>query len=806
MKKADDGKGGYLAGMRGAAICALSAAALLSAACSSPEERYDRYMKSGSEYLEEGRLGLANVQFLNALKIRDEDVAALSGLAEIAERRSNYEQMFGILQRINNIDPDRQDANLNLAKLYLLSDETGKAMEHVERVLAAQPENAEAVALKAAVMFRVQNVAEAVELANKALALDPNSQDAVAVLAGERVQAEDYDGAMEILDKAIARDGKAAVLHILRVQILDTLGRREDLDAAFKELVAELPDNADYRRLYASTLIERERFEEARAQLVEVARILPRQRDAKLDVARMDYRIGGRARAEETLRAYVAAEPDDVDLKFSLAAFLREEGDFKAADTVYHEFLRENKRDLDIVLRAKNELAAMSMLQGDRAHAEKLIDEILAAEAKNPQALIKRAGLLIDDGKAQAAIGDLRVVLGEHPDSVPARMLMAAALEATGDVNFAESEFAQAVEASNRASQPSLLFARFLARHGKASRAEKVLSDSIARDPRAVDNLKMLAALRLDNQDWRGAEEAANALRAADAADADISRILGAAYAGLQDYAGAIDVLSKENERTPLSARPLVTLIQAYIDAGRSEDAETFLAGAIEKNPELYEARVLLAQVKRSLGKQDEALAILNDAIEREPLRPEAYEAAYGVHVLSGRREEAGKIIEDAVAAIPDNDGLQVLRADHLIATGDADGAIAIYETILTRRPSDLIVANNLASLLAERDDAASKARAAEAAAPLKDSENAYFLDTYGWAMHRSGRTAEGVSALERAARAAPNLVEARYHLGVALLESGETEQGGAELRAVIDAPGASAQLVEDARRRLEAQ
>ncbi|HNR77757.1 MAG TPA: tetratricopeptide repeat protein, partial [Parvularculaceae bacterium] len=532
----------------------------------------------------------------------------------------------------------------------------------------------------------------------------------------------------------------------------------------------------------------------------------PRQRDAKLDVARMDYRIGGRARAEETLRAYVAAEPDDVDLKFSLAAFLREEGDFKAADTVYHEFLRENKRDLDIVLRAKNELAAMSMLQGDRAHAEKLIDEILAAEAKNPQALIKRAGLLIDDGKAQAAIGDLRVVLGEHPDSVPARMLMAAALEATGDVNFAESEFAQAVEASNRASQPSLLFARFLARHGKASRAEKVLSDSIARDPRAVDNLKMLAALRLDNQDWRGAEEAANALRAADAADADISRILGAAYAGLQDYAGAIDVLSKENERTPLSARPLVTLIQAYIDAGRSEDAETFLAGAIEKNPELYEARVLLAQVKRSLGKQDEALAILNDAIEREPLRPEAYEAAYGVHVLSGRREVAGKIIEDAVAAIPDNDGLQVLRADHLIATGDADGAIAIYETILTRRPSDLIVANNLASLLAERDDAASRARAAEAAAPLKDSENAYFLDTYGWAMHRSGRTAEGVSALERAARAAPNLVEARYHLGVALLESGETEQGGAELRAVIDAPGASAQLVEDARRRLEAQ
>ena len=785
---------------------AIAAAALaLATACSSPEAKFDRYMKSGAEYLEQGKLGIANVQYLNALKIKEDNVEALTGLAKIAEQRANYEQMFGLLQRISNIDPTNVPARLNLAKLFLLAGDTGKSMELVDDVLKSDDTNAEAVAIKAAVMFRVQNVAQAVELANRALELNPTSQEAVAVLASERVQAEDNEAALKILDAALDRDPKAAVLHILRVQVLSNLGRADDIDAAYLRLIEEYPENAEYRRLYATMLIERERFADARAELEEVARLLPRQREAKLDVVRMDYRIGGRAKAEETLRGYIAEETDDVDLQFALGAFLREEGEFDAANGVYHKILEDYKKDINVVLRAKNELSAVYMLRGDRAQAEKLIGEILAAEGDNTEALIKRAGIRIENSQAQEAIGDLRVVLGEHPESVPARLLTAAALEATGDVKFAESEFAQAVEASGRASQPSLLFAKFLVRHNKRDRALKVLTDSVAAFPKDVDTLKMLAALRLDSQDWRGAEEVANILRAADGADADVSRILGAAYNGLKDYAGAIEVLSKENDRAPLAAQPLVTLIQAYVDAGRTEDAEKFLADTVAQNPKYYEARVLLAQVQRADGRTEEALATLQAAIEMEPLRSEAYESAYGAYVLAGRRAEAGDIIEQAVAAVPDNDGLQILRADYKIAVGDADAAIAIYETILARRPGDPIVANNIASLLSDRDDQESIARAVAAAAPLKNSDNPYFIDTYGWALYRSGRASEGIEALEKAVRVAPALVEARYHLGVALLETGQVERGKAELKTVIAAAGASPAIVAEAQRLLEA-
>lgn len=781
----------------------LAAFAAATAACASPEQKLERYLTSGQSYLDEGKLGLANVQFQNALKIEDENITALTGLAKVAEKRANYEQMFGILQRVVRLDPENARARLDLAKLYLLSEDAASALDHLEAVLAASPKNAEALAVKAAVMFRLQNNAEAMELAKQALAIDENSEEAIAVLASERVSAKDLEGALAILTDALARNPKAAVLHILRVQVLTSLERTDDIHAAYKGLIAEFPDDANYRRLYATTLIEQGKLEEARAELVEVVRILPKERDAKLDVARIDYRIGGKEKAVETFRSYINAADEDYDLKLALGAFLREEKDFAGADAAYHEILNRKGVALSEILRTKNEMAALRLLEGNRPAAEKIISEILAADIADPDALIKRAGLKVADGKADEAINDLRIVTEGHPESTPARLLMAAALEQKGEFAFAESEYAQAVQNSKSGAQASNLFAKFLVRRGQADRAERILADSVAANPGAAENLKMLAAIRLDRQDWRGAEEAANALAAIDASDEDVGRLLGAAYSGLKDYAGAIEILTKDNDKAPLASRPLATLIQAYVEAGRNDDAEKFLTETIARNPSYYEAHVLLAQLQRAAGKGVAAVATLDKAVGLDPLRPEAYEALYGVHVLAGDREKAGRVIEQAISAIPDNDGLQILKADQLIAVGENDEAISIYETILARRPSDLIVANNLASLLSEKDDAASLERALAAAAPLKDSKNPYFLDTYGWALYRGGQVADGIAALEKAAAAAPGLVDARYHYGVALIESGEAARGRVELEAVIAAPGADPRRVADARRRI---
>ncbi|HBK93259.1 MAG TPA: hypothetical protein DDZ68_16475 [Parvularcula sp.] len=780
-----------------------AASALAIAACASPEQRLEKYVKSGERFLEDGKLGMANVQFLNALKIDEQNVAALQGLSRIAEKKADYNQMFGLLQRLNRIDPKNVRVRLDLAKLYLLGDESADALDLADALITEDPKNAEALAVKAATLFRLGNSAEAVEFAGQSLAIDPKIADAVAVLASARVKEKDYEGALAILDKAIAADGSAPVLELLRVQVLSALGRTDDIKAAYRKLVDKNPGDANYRRLYVTSLLENNELEAAREQLVEVARLLPKQNEAKLDIVRADYRIGGRAKAEETFKRLIADNPDEPDLKFAFGAFLREQKDAAAAEKLYAGIIARKGVDPDEKLRAKNELAAIRIAEGKRAEAETIINEILQADARDTGALTKRAGFKIDAGDIDGAIADLRLVVNDNPDSWPARLLLAAAFEQKGDLNLAESEFAQAVEKAKRAGRPSHLFARYLIRQNKKDRAVKVLTDSLSVEPANEDNLKLLAALRLDSQDWRGAEEAAKALAEINKDDAIVGSILGAAYSGLKDYAGAIDALTKEHEQRPLSARPLANLVQAYIDAGRVADAERFLRDTIAKNTSSYDARILLAQIERQSGKSADAIETLKAAAAGEPLRPEAYEAMYGVYALEGRRAEAGAVIDGALSALPDNDGLHILKADHLLSERKFDEAIAIYETILARRPNDLIVANNLASLLSDRDDAESRKRAATVAAALKDAENPYFVDTYGWALYRAGGKAAGLAALEKAAAAAPGVVDIRYHYGVALLESGEAERARVELEAVIAAKNAAPDRVVEARRLL---
>ena len=784
-------------------MATVAAAALAAAACASPEQKVERYTKEAFEYLEKDQLGRANVQFQNALKINEEHIPALEGLAEIAERKNEFQAMFGFLQAIVRLQPDNVDALVKLAKLYLLSsDETG-ALENVEKALSREPNNADAIAVKAATMLRLDNSAEAVELAKKAIEINPASQEAVTVLASERINASDLEGALAYLEGALATDDSSAVLHLLRIQILSRLDRDTDVRAAYQRMIKDFPEEPAYRRLYASLLIGEDDLAGAREVLEGVAEISPDDVDAVVDVVRINYKIDGAQKAREVFKSYVDERDDDIDLKFAFANFLRLEKDFTASKAIY-DALAAKRNDDGVIRRAENELAAQALLQGDRETAERYIDKILEEDEQNSEALIKLAGLKINDNKLDEAILDLRTVLGNDPENQSAKLLLAAAFEQKGDISFAESQMAQAVETSKYDPGTTNLFARFLLRHNRVSRAEEVLAQSLAAFPNDVKNLKFLAALRLRQQNWQGAEEIAGVLEEVGDQDPIVSRILGAAYSGLQDYTGAIEVLTRENARSPLASRPLATLVNAYLRSDRAVEAEALLDKTLAQDPGNYDAHLLLAQVHRAQARDEEAIGVLRKAIAEEPARPEAYEGLYQIYIGANRRDEAAQLLDDGLKAAPTSDGLKVIKADLLIADGKKEEALAIYEDILARRPSDLLVSNNFASLMTElRDDEASLARAAEAAKVLEGSESGYFLDTLGWAQYRNGDVESAVANLEKAVRAAPQLYDARYHLGVVLIEAGETERGRAELKTVVDAQNASEALKAQARRRL---
>jgi Tfp pilus assembly protein PilF len=786
----------------GRRLAAVSAMAFLaaSAACSSPEQKLEKYTKSGLQYLEEGDLGRANVQFQNALKINEEHIPALMGVADLAERKQDFQTMFGVLQTIVRLQPENVDAQVDIGKLYLIGGDEKSALEAADKALSLAADNLDAIALKAAVQLKLGDKAGAVELANKVIAADPGNAEAVAVLATERSLDKDFETALKFIDSGLAAKSDEAVLHLMRLQLLSNLGRKDELREAHQNLIKLFPDNVGYRQIFAKTLIAENDLAAARAQLEEVARLTPDKVDHVLDVVRIAYRIGGGAEARKAFEKYVAARPDDVEIKFSFAAFLRQEKDFAGAEALLSA-LQKTAKDSAVAHRAVNEIAVLRLLEGKKDEARKLIGEVLAEDAKNPDALLRLAGLKIDEGKLDEAISDLRAVASDQPDSTAAKMLLATAFEKKGDLDYAASQMAEAVAKSGHEPGSSNIFAKLLIRMSDYSRAEKVLLDSLARHPQDVENLKLLAAVRLMQQNWRGAEETARLIEGVKADDVAVNRILGAAYTGMKDYAGAVAALKEADAEAPLAARPLAMLVGAYIQDKRAAEAETMLRDMIAKDGKNYEARILLAQTLQAQNRGGDVETELKAAIGAAPDRSEAVEILYRLYRATGRNDDAGALLDQSVRSAPGNDGFKILQADYFIATGRNAEAVAVYQDVLTRRPNDLLAANNFASLVLEDPgaDAPAKSKALRAAAVLENSENPFFLDTLGWAKYHNADLDGAIAALEKAVAVAPNFAEARYHLGAALLAKGEAARARVELEKAV-ADGGTAAFVEKAR------
>ncbi|MBY0423905.1 MAG: tetratricopeptide repeat protein, partial [Parvularculaceae bacterium] len=328
-----------------------------------------------------------------------------------------------------------------------------------------------------------------------------------------------------------------------------------------------------------------------------------------------------------------------------------------------------------------------------------------------------------------------------------------------------------------------------LVRTNDAPRAKEVLEKSLAAHPGDVENLKLLAATQLMQQDWRGAEASAKAIEAANAADPAVGRILGAAYTGLQDFSGVIRTLGDENQKAPLSGQPLATLVDAYLKGGRAADAEALLRGMIAKNPRAYDATILLAQTLDVQKKSAEIEPLLRAAYAMDKNRPEAVENLYRLLRRENRDAELAPFLDAIIAEAPENFGARYVKGDLLIATGQKEAAIAVYGDILSKRPNDLIAANNYASLITEvRTDAESFARALTQAKKLADTPNPFFLDTLGWAQFKTGDVAGARATLARAVSLVEGFAEGHYHLAEVYAASGDKALAEAEARKALEA------------------
>src|SRR6185437_13868884 len=105
---------------------------------------------------------------------------------------------------------------------------------------------------------------------------------------------------------------------------------------------------------------------------------------------------------------------------------------------------------------------------------------------------------------------------------------------------------------------------------------------------------------------------------------------------------------------------------------------------------------------------------------------------------------------------------------------GHIDAAIAQLDAVYKRNPGQVVVANNLAMLLATyKTDKADLDRAKDLTVSFASSTDPGLLDTNGWVRFKRGAYGEALPILERALERKPDSGEIRYHAAMAELHAG---------------------------------
>lgn len=766
----------HLTGVLKSGACALLL--LVLAACDSVEERVAEHYERGQALLAEGAPQKAILEFNNALQLDENHAPSHFAIGQIRETRGELQPAFTRYIKASELDPNHADARLKLARFLLLGNDTDKAKEELAAALRLAPQNAEAHALDASISLRAGDAVAAKAALDRAIGLAPgNAEVALAEIAYLQKTAGNA-AALVRTDEILAEHHQNLSLYLLKLQLLEQGNDQVAIGAHLATMISIFPEEIRLHQARAQWALQNDDMETAEAELRAIVKSSPDGHETVVTLIRFLRQHKGEESARAELFAQIDQAAKPFPLEMMLAQFDVETGNTDAAIVSLRDLTQ--RATGDNANQARVTLSQLLIAQGKTEEAYALVDAVLVEDPSNIEASILQAVRLIDNQKYDDAIQMVRTALSEAPDDQRLLMLASRVQELSGNINLASDRLAKAVRGS--AYEPSIVerYVEFLQRSNRDDAAETVLSEAIKRhndNPRLLD---LLASMRLQLEDWAGAEPVIQRLAAL---DADRARQLrGALLIGQEQFPEGAALLRDLPENAAQQAASITAIVQTYIREGKQEEAEIFLDELLLKNPKNIQVLGLRGNLYAAAGDQDMAKGRYEAILKIEPNNGGAYSALARLRQSAGDLDGAEAILRTGLEASPENVTLMVRLAERLERKGDIEGAIEIYTRAYRQVPDALLVVNNLASLLSDKRAGASQNinLAYQIAGRLRNADLPHYRDTYGWTRYLKNEYKEALEHLKPAAEALSDNPWVLYHVGmtyVALKQSAEARQ-----------------------------
>lgn len=245
-------------------------------------------------------------------------------------------------------------------------------------------------------------------------------------------------------------------------------------------------------------------------------------------------------------------------------------------------------------------------------------------------------------------------------------------------LDAAKARLQEADSHLRKSAVPLISLARLDLFQGNIAEAQREFAAALGRDPSNAEGLLGQAAVYLRGGNWRNAEAIYKEL--ATGRDKRYRLVLADFLLDLRRYDEAIAEYSRLYSHDAGDRAVRRGLLQAYVAAGRLNDAEQLLATVLKKNPNDLEALLPRAEIAMAAGKLNEAETALQGASRLEPTSPDVHYLLARLYGVRNAKElQAGELAE-CVRLQPEFLQARTELARVLLSQGAFESALKVLE------------------------------------------------------------------------------------------------------------------------------
>lgn len=506
----------------------------------------------------------------------------------------------------------------------------------------------------------------------------------------------------------------------------------------------------EYYFLEALRLEQQERYDEAFEMLQHCLTICPTAPSALYKIANYYFALNQKEKAASSLLRAVELAPDNYWYRQTLALYYRNNREYDKATAVIEEMQeRFPKRNGEL-------LPALVGLYSQTGQYDKVIDaltrlEVLVGKSEAISMEKMRNYLLI--GNTEGAFSEMEALADEYPDNSYYRVILA----------------------------------EVYMNHGRAAEAELILQGILQEEPQnGPAKISLTEYYRQQADTVRYLAMADSVMMSTEVNDDVKMKLMAQLISSDIDSTWVMSLFERAMTMPLQSARLGHLCMQYMLHLKQPEERiRPILLRMLEIEPDHVMARGKLLSYAAKRNDMEEVVRICSEGID---YNPEALEFYYykgvGLYQFMDRPEEALETFRQAIRQINEESDTEMatdiyaVTGDLLQELGQTAEACSCYESALKYSPSNILVLNNYAYLLAEEGRELEKAERMSRRAIEAEPDNATYLDTYAWTLYKVHRYDEALAYIKQAIEKEPHPSDVLYeHAGDIYHRLGNIEQ-----------------------------